>query len=97
MFVDLLKEILNFAIALEKKYNEKFVANLITDFVKHIMGSGFLTGIDAQPFERYIPVAKMNLRHQISHPLVESLNASAPQSKSLEIFHLEEGGLYVRQ
>lgn len=49
-FVDLTKTSLNFAIAFEKDYHEKFVTTRIVGIVKDMVYSDFLTGMSAQSY-----------------------------------------------
>lgn len=63
MYVDLMKEVLNFAPSFEKKYREKLDANRISDFVKVVMVSNFLTKTSSQSYYQCIHVAKMILNH----------------------------------
>lgn len=44
-FVDLIKMIVILAIALEKEYNERFLATLTVNIAKSVIGSALLTAI----------------------------------------------------
>lgn len=92
---DLLKMILNLAIALEKNYSKTFVATVIVDIVKDMISYEFVTGLSAQCRYRYIPVAKMMSRHESVLPPVKSLNADDVRSKILVVSYLDEAGLYT--
>lgn len=80
-----MRTVLNFAIALEKRYNEKFVVTRIVDIVKDLMGSIFLTTMSVQFFYRYNWVAEMILRRRSVFVVVESLHSDDAVSKSMEI------------
>lgn len=93
--MDLKRAILNFAIAFEKDYNKKLVATSVVNTVKDIMGSNFFNGMSTQFYYRYVPTAKIMLRHEIVLPLVESSQADDTESKSLNVCRLDDIGLYT--
>lgn len=95
-FVDLLKTMLNSAIAFNKEYNQKLVTICIVDNVKDMMRSDFCTGMRVQSYYRFIRASQMMLMDQNVLALVESLHTDAPESQSLEFFCLDDIGLYTR-
>lgn len=80
-FVELMKISLKFVIAIEKEYNERFVATRISDIVKDMMSSGVLAGISNQNYYRYVRAAKSMLRHDSFVAIVESQNSSDAEVK----------------
>lgn len=72
--VDLVKSILNFAIAFEKEFNKNFVTTGILDIVRDMMCSIILTEMRAQCYNRYIRIAKIQLENGIILALVERFN-----------------------
>lgn len=49
-FLNLVKTVLNFTLAFEKEYDEKFIITRIADILKVMIGSGTLTSITVQFF-----------------------------------------------
>lgn len=87
-FVVLMKIILNFVIALEKEYNEKFALTRIADIVKDRMINDFRIETNAQPYYRYIRVDNMMLKPESVIAVVENVKGDATGSDSLGISHL---------
>lgn len=94
MFVDLPNTTLNLAIAFKKEYNGKFDAARTMGIVKNKMRSDFRTVMSTRSYYRYIRLAKMVLKHDIRHALVESQNVDDARSKCLGITHSDDAGLY---
>lgn len=65
------------------------------DILKDMIGSVLLTRMSAQPYNRYIGVARKISRHEGVLPLVESLNADHAGLKRLGISHLHVNSLYT--
>lgn len=95
IFVGLMITFFNFAIAEEKKYDEKIFATGTVSIVKQMMGSQFLAGFSAHSYYRYILVSEMIFRFESILSLVGSWSAYIAGSKSLGISHLHDVGLYT--
>lgn len=52
-FLSLMKTTLNFAIAFEEQYMEKFIATRTVAILKDMTDSDFLRGVDAQSYYEY--------------------------------------------
>lgn len=94
-FQNIIKTILNFAIACEKEYKEKFVAARSVNIVEETMATDFLTRMSTQFYYRFIRVAIMTLRHESILALVEGLNGDDVGSNSLGISHLDDIKIYT--
>lgn len=70
-FLNLVKTVLNFAIAFEKEYDEKFVATGVVDIAKDMIGSDILTRMCSQYYYRNIQIAKMFMRNESIPDLVK--------------------------
>lgn len=92
--VELMKKILNFALALEKKYKERFVAIHIIHIVNYMIGCDFVAGMSTQSYHRHIQVAMMILRHDGVFDIAENLNGDDGGSKSLGMFHFDGVDIY---
>lgn len=94
-FLDHMKTILNFSPIFKKKYDEKIFATGIVDKAKDMIAFDLLAEMSAQSYYRYFLVAKMMLTHEGFFALIESLNGDDAGSKSLDISHLHDIGLYT--
>lgn len=75
-----------------EKYEKGFVTFWIAYIVEDMMSSDFLTVMNVHSHYRYIRIAKMMIKHNDILVLVESLDGANTRSKSLENFHLHNGG-----
>lgn len=94
-FVHPRKTRLNFSVAFEKDYKEKFSATIIVDIMEDMISSDFLTRMSAQFNYRYIRVARMILKQNGVPAVLECLNDEDPVSKRLGILLLNHIRLYT--
>lgn len=94
-FADLLKSILNSAIAFREIYRARYAATQILDIVKDITGSGTLERMRSQPYDRYIWATKMTLKQEGILAVVESLSGHVGRYKQLGIYHLHDVRLHT--